>query len=341
MSAPDAETQANSIVHVPGRREALWFEFRALCLRLRRAVRDAFDRAHRRHAHSEALRDAPAIGEARSPLWPETDAPERALVLGKIQNLRIARTAFDGVVLRRGETISFWAQLGRASRRRGFAVGRELREGCLIPSVGGGLCQLSNALYQAAQAAGLEIVERHGHTQIVPGSAAVFGRDATVFWNYVDLRLRAPFDLRIEVELDHEALRVRIRGRREGAATTRALPLALVRDAALAADAHGVGDCATCGRDACFRHAPVAADDPAVAQASAVLADALWPEHESFLAALGVAERLRVREGAWSRTLARLRALRLRIERAPPARRALVQANARAARGEAAASAAS
>ena len=330
MTASDASGQALPLVPVPRRRDALWFEFRALCLRMQRGLRDVADRAHRRHAPSVALSDAPVVGDVVSPLWPEVDAPERALVLGKIQNLRVARTAFDGVVLRRGETMSFWAQLGRASRRRGFVVGRELREGCLIPSIGGGLCQLSNALYQAAQEAGMEIVERHGHTQVVPGSAAVFGRDATVFWNYVDLRLRAPFDLRIEVALDHDVLRVRIRGRRDGAAATRTLPLALVQDGALAADAHAVGDCATCGRDACFRHAPLAADASDITTASAVLADVLWPEHEAFLATLGETVRLHAHESFGDRMLARMRALRLRIERAPPARRALAQANVRA-----------
>ena len=69
-------------------------------------------------------------------------------------------------------------------------MGRELREGCLVPSIGGGLCQLSNALYDAALRAGLQVVERHRHTQVVPGSLAESDRDATVFWNYRDLRLR-------------------------------------------------------------------------------------------------------------------------------------------------------
>ena len=74
---------------------------------------------------------------------------------------------------------------------RGFVKGRELREGCIIPNVGGGLCQVSNALYDAALQAGHEIVERHAHTQVIAGSLAEQGRDATVFWNYVDLRFRS------------------------------------------------------------------------------------------------------------------------------------------------------
>ena len=63
----------------------------------------------------------------------------------------------------------------------GFVAGRELREGCMVSSIGGGLCQLSNALYAAALEAGCEIVERHAHSKVVPGSLAERGLDATVF----------------------------------------------------------------------------------------------------------------------------------------------------------------
>ena len=124
----------------------LWFEFRAGCFRCRRFVINLFDRTHRRHHTGARLRDAAVIAEPIAPLWPSKEISERALVLGKIENLRVARLAFDGIELSRGEVLSFWAQLGRPSRCRGFVIRRELREGCLIPSIGGGLCQLSNAL---------------------------------------------------------------------------------------------------------------------------------------------------------------------------------------------------
>lgn len=199
---------------LPTRREAWWFECRAACFRAARAARNRFDRAHRRYlaapretsisktrvsetGASETIAAEAAgletIAESASRLWPNDGTQERDWALGKIENLRVARRAFDGVSLQTGQVLSFWAQLGKPSRRRGFVIGRELREGCLIPSVGGGLCQLSNALYAAALEAGLEIVERHAHTRTIPGSQAARGRDATVFWNYVDLRLRAPF----------------------------------------------------------------------------------------------------------------------------------------------------
>ncbi|MDQ9785799.1 VanW family protein, partial [Serratia marcescens] len=54
--------------------------------------------------------------------------------------------------------------------------------------------------------------ERHAHTRIVPGSRAAAGRDATVFWNYLDLRLRGRRPFRIEVRLTADELELTIRG---------------------------------------------------------------------------------------------------------------------------------
>jgi hypothetical protein len=97
---------------------------------------------------------------------------------------------------------------------RGFVLGRELREGCVIPGVGGGLCLLSNALYAVACAAEFELLERHAHSRRPPGSRAAEGSDATVAWNYVDLRFRAAQAWRLEVRLDAESLIVGVRTER-------------------------------------------------------------------------------------------------------------------------------
>jgi hypothetical protein len=144
--------------------------------------------------------------------------------------------------------MGFWRQLGAPHRHRGFVVGRELRQGCVIPTVAGGLCQLSNLVYDCALRAGLEVVERHRHSLALPGSMAEHDRDATVFWNYLDLRLRAPFAWRLEVELDAERIRVRLRGHRT--AEPIALPLALGRATAQPED------CASCDQPTCHRHEP-------------------------------------------------------------------------------------
>jgi hypothetical protein len=208
---------------------------------------------------------------------------ERALSRGKVQNLRVAARHIDGALVPAGTVFSFWKQVGRATRRRGFVEGRELREGCLVPSVGGGLCQLSNALYDAALRAGFDIVERHAHTAVVPGSPAAVGRDATVFWNYVDLRFRAPADVRIECTLTRDSLVVRYWG------SAPAKPVSAVMTAVSAVVpvspapvAGSLGDCASCGIEHCFRHAAVDRHDVGL-ERTAFLLDTYWPEFDAFV----------------------------------------------------------
>lgn len=233
---------------LPTRRQALLFTGKAWGLRIRRWLRDAMDRQRpQRHPRDDSLRTEPVLAGSESLLWPGGEV-DPLLVAGKLQNLRTALARLDGIVVPAGATFGFWRQVGRASRRRGYAVGRELREGCLIPAVGGGLCQLSNALYDTALRAGLEIVERHGHSRVLPGSLAERNRDATVFWNYVDLRLRAPFAWRLEVAMDAHSLRLRIRGGASGAQP--ALPVSIAARRAAAAS----GDCVSCGEIDCHRH---------------------------------------------------------------------------------------
>ncbi|BCX48464.1 vancomycin resistance protein, vanW family [Haloferula helveola] len=220
------------------------------------------------------MQDAPVAGESRSPLWTQTSPAEFPLTAGKIQNLRLAALALDGLEIPAGQVFSFWCQLGRTTRSKGFTTGRELREGCLVPSTGGGLCQLSGLLYQAALESNLEVVERHAHSRTVPGSDAERDRDATVFWNYVDLRFRAAFDWRLEVELDATHLVVRIRA---------AVPTGTKQPALRPADPPrpaATGDCLTCGQTECFRHpAATSAHAPSLGH-SAFLLDARWPEFD-------------------------------------------------------------
>jgi glycosyltransferase involved in cell wall biosynthesis len=131
-------------------------------------------------------------------------------------------------------------------------AGRELREGCIIPSIGGGLCQLSNALYDAALSAGFEIVERHAHTQVIPGSLAEVGRDATVFWNYVDLRFKSSSPFRIEAMMDANLLIVRFRS-----IVNHNRPQVKYAETKLliaAASTEPPQSCVTCNVNDCFRH---------------------------------------------------------------------------------------
>ncbi len=114
---------------------------------------------------------------------------------GKRHNVRLAASAFDGLSLGPETVFSFWRTLGPALASRGFVAGMELRGGCVVPSIGGGLCLLSNALFRLCLAADFVVHERHGHTlEAVPlAEGALWGADATVAYAHIDLRF-APRD---------------------------------------------------------------------------------------------------------------------------------------------------
>jgi vancomycin resistance protein VanW len=110
---------------------------------------------------------------------------------GKRTNVALAAPALDGVLVSPSRPLSFWRALGRPTEQAGFRAGVEILGGCLIPSIGGGLCLLSNALFAMAARLGWTILERHGHSAEVarraPGDP--WGLDATVLWPHLDLRI--------------------------------------------------------------------------------------------------------------------------------------------------------
>ncbi|HEY8899497.1 MAG TPA: VanW family protein [Chthoniobacterales bacterium] len=259
----------------PTRWGAAVFLAKATMLRWKRALAEPPGRRPRRLARQPLSPDFHLLAESRSPLYAQISAAEWALQAGKVQNLRLAARALDGLVVPAGEVFSFWANVGRATRRRGFVNGRELREGCVIPNIGGGLCQLSNALHDVALQAGLEIVERHAHTRQVSDSRFA-GRDATVFWNYVDLRFRAKEDTRIAAELSADELIVRL-------ASATGLPSAREIAPGCATGLRAAESCETCGRADCFRHAE-AVSLPRT-HGDAWVVDAWMPEHDGWMCA--------------------------------------------------------
>ena len=259
---------------VPTRGEAAVFRFKTLALQTRRLIEGLFYRKTKRFQRSDRYSGFPVIADSYSKLRSEKGDAELALVAGKIHNLRIALQKLDGIEIGPNETFSFWKQIGRTSRFRGFVKGRELREGCIIPNIGGGLCQLSNALYDAALKSGFEIIERHPHTRIVEGSLAEVGRDATVFWNYVDLRFRSDSSFRIEARLERENLLVRFRSDKRsngnGHSTTKPQK-----------SFDTPNSCMTCEVNDC--HRVVKANPSKNFGRTAYLVDEYWPEYDGYI----------------------------------------------------------
>jgi hypothetical protein len=258
---------------MPSRAQALAFTCKASLFRLQRAL---CERPLPILSIGPPDDQLECIAESVSLLYPSDLPAEFALQAGKVQNLRVAARHLNGLGIPANAVFGFWRQIPRPTRRRGFSAGRELREGCIVPSVGGGLCQLSNGLYDVALQAGCEILERHAHTRRLPGSQAVLDRDATVFWNYVDLRFRTTTPLQLSVRLTASELIVRLLGKPQAC-----VPLARSapsRTVDLRAPAES---CETCGIAQCFRHL----DDPERVHQSrtAWIVDAWSPEFDDYL----------------------------------------------------------
>jgi hypothetical protein len=267
----------------PTRRSAALFRTKVTLHQVERGIRD-FGAGLRRFERSDEPGYVVLFGQSRTPLWADVPLTERVYQFGKVQNLRRAIRQLDRLVLPADALFSFWKQVGRASRGRGFVVGRMLQGGCLIPAVGGGLCQLSNALYDVALQAGCDIVERHAHSRMVPGMAR--GRDATVAWNYVDLRFRCRRKLQIEARIERHELVVSFRGLVEVAdrvpadlTEDRALPPRPGRDLPVQ-PIDQARSCATCGETSCFRHEHHGA---AEIERTAYLVDENWPEFQDYV----------------------------------------------------------
>jgi len=265
----------------PGIGAALLFRGKALAFQARRAVREAISCEVRRYSADNALTGKRTIAESRTPLWTAHESSERVLLIGKIHNLRLAIRRLNGVEVPARCVFSFWKQVSRTSRRRGYVAGREVREGCLIPSIGGGLCQLSNALYDAALRAGFEIVERHAHTQVVPGSLAETQRDATVFWNYVDLRFKSTHAFRIEAQLTVDSLVVRFRGEPVSNRKQFVLPM---KTSSHFEKPNEIENCLTCGMQDCFRQVRAQTSRNGFGR-TAYLLDEYWPEFDRYISA--------------------------------------------------------
>jgi len=118
-------------------------------------------------------------------------------------NALLAGRDLDGVIIPPGATFSFNQRVGARDRGKGYRAAPYLTsDGLLVDTPGGGICQLASTIYNAALLGGVEIVERHPHSRVVPHVPP--GRDATISSWRKDLKLKNPFPtpllLRISAE---------------------------------------------------------------------------------------------------------------------------------------------
>lgn len=94
----------------------------------------------------------------------------------------------NNTVLYPGEEFSAYEKLTPFSIANGYSVGGAYVQGKVVDSIGGGACQVTTTLYNAALYAELEITERAAHSMTV--SYVDLARDAAIAGTYKNLKFK-------------------------------------------------------------------------------------------------------------------------------------------------------
>ena len=105
---------------------------------------------------------------------------------GRLNNVQLVAELIDGTLIAPGDTFSFNGTTGERTAAKGFQEAPVIINGELQNGLGGGICQVSTTVFNAAFDAGLPITARTNHALYI--SHYPLGRDATV--NYPDLDLK-------------------------------------------------------------------------------------------------------------------------------------------------------
>lgn len=106
------------------------------------------------------------------------------------KNISLSAAALNGVTIESGGDLSFNERVGERTSERGYEEANVIQGGEFVAGVGGGVCQVSTTLFNAALLGGLEVTERRAHSLAVGYVPA--SRDAMVS-NSSDLKIRNPF----------------------------------------------------------------------------------------------------------------------------------------------------
>lgn len=132
------------------------------------------------------------VTKHKTPLYRKLKNVDMELQENKVKNLEIASYKLSKIIIKPGETFSYWKLIGKPTKRKGYLEGMILYYGKIDRGIGGGLCQLSNLIYWMALHTPLKVTERYRHSyDVFPDSNRTqpFGSGATCVYNYRDLQI--------------------------------------------------------------------------------------------------------------------------------------------------------
>jgi len=111
----------------------------------------------------------------------------------KAENIRLAGSKINGILIYPGETFSLWRTVGKITKKAGYKEGRIITAAGLSTGLGGGLCNLGNSVNRTVLHSPLTITEFHKHSDALApdeGERIPLGAGTSVRYNYVDYRFK-------------------------------------------------------------------------------------------------------------------------------------------------------
>lgn len=116
----------------------------------------------------------------------------------KAVNLALSTPKVNGILIRPGETFSFWHLVGNTTVAKGYKEGVTIANSKTTPGVGGGMCQFTNLIHWMVLHSPLTITEHHHHDgfDLFPdfNRQVPFGTGTSIVYNYVDYRFKNESD---------------------------------------------------------------------------------------------------------------------------------------------------
>jgi len=155
-----------------------------------------------------------------SSLYNNKTKPSKEIVLGNFytpilskdknrsNNIYIAVKSINGYTVKPGKVFSFNKVVGKREIRKGYKPANAIVNKGFKKFIGGGICQVSTTLYNAAEKSNLKIIEKHPHSKDV--GYVKKGKDATVLYNRLDLKFKntKPYPIKIRATIKNNRIYV-------------------------------------------------------------------------------------------------------------------------------------
>lgn len=159
------------------------------------------------HITYDQIKDISSVASSFSTRFNTSD-------LNRSDNIRLACSRLDGIILLPGEEFSMNEALGPRTLENGYKEAPVILKSELIPGTGGGVCQVSSTLYNSVLLAGLEVTERAHHS--MPLTYISPGRDATINEDSIDFRFKndSDYPVCLQADVTSDKVGIRILGRK-------------------------------------------------------------------------------------------------------------------------------